>query len=516
MRLLFCCEFYYPSIGGVQEVMRQIAERLVRRGHEVTIATTRLADRNFSEHNGVRIVEFGVTGNLVRGMQGEIAQYQEFVKNFSCDALMIKAAQQWTFDALWPVLDAISARKVFIPCGFSGLFEPIYKQYFKDLPDILRKFDHLIFYAERYRDTDFARSLGLTNLTILANGASEIEFSAQPDPGFRQRHNIPESSFVLLTVGSITGVKGHRELAEAFARLKTPNRHVTLILNGNEPPKPLVTLAPKSEDQESSDFSFLNETENKSKIIRRIERISGLVYRSVGVYRREGLAGIRNRLAIITAPKLFRINRILGLVYRSIGVFRREGILGVRERFLNLLAPRLRGVEMPTWLPYSLRALANPLEFWIREAMNQAPHKQLLVTDFPRHELVQAYMAANLFVFASNIEYSPLVLFEAAAAGTPFLSVPVGNAEEIADWTRAGIICSAPKDERGYTRVIPKELAKAIAEAMNDPQKLRQLGQAGRSSWEQKFTWDTLSKRYEEILNGTACMERIPETCKPV
>ena len=28
MKFLFCCEFYYPSVGGVQEVMKQIADLL--------------------------------------------------------------------------------------------------------------------------------------------------------------------------------------------------------------------------------------------------------------------------------------------------------------------------------------------------------------------------------------------------------------------------------------------------------------------------------------------------------
>ena len=32
MRMLFCCEFYYPSVGGVAEVMRQIAERMAAGG----------------------------------------------------------------------------------------------------------------------------------------------------------------------------------------------------------------------------------------------------------------------------------------------------------------------------------------------------------------------------------------------------------------------------------------------------------------------------------------------------
>lgn len=44
MRLLFACELYHPSVGGVQEVLRQVAMRLVERGHEVTVATSRLED----------------------------------------------------------------------------------------------------------------------------------------------------------------------------------------------------------------------------------------------------------------------------------------------------------------------------------------------------------------------------------------------------------------------------------------------------------------------------------------
>jgi hypothetical protein len=71
MRLLFCCEFYYPSRGGVQEVMRQIAERMVLAGHDVTVATSRLSERNFTSYNGVKIREFNVVGNAVRGMVGD-------------------------------------------------------------------------------------------------------------------------------------------------------------------------------------------------------------------------------------------------------------------------------------------------------------------------------------------------------------------------------------------------------------------------------------------------------------
>ena len=57
-----------------------------------------------------------------------------------------------------------------------------------------------------------------------------------------------------------------------------------------------------------------------------------------------------------------------------------------------------------------------------------------------QREVVEAFFAADLFLFPSLIECSPLVLFEAAAAGTPFIATDVGNSREIAEWTGAGLI----------------------------------------------------------------------------
>jgi L-malate glycosyltransferase len=62
MNILLCCEFYAPSVGGVQEVMRQLAERLAARGHSVTVATTSIPERKSHYVNGVHIVR--VTSNL--------------------------------------------------------------------------------------------------------------------------------------------------------------------------------------------------------------------------------------------------------------------------------------------------------------------------------------------------------------------------------------------------------------------------------------------------------------------
>jgi glycosyltransferase involved in cell wall biosynthesis len=142
---------------------------------------------------------------------------------------------------------------------------------------------------------------------------------------------------------------------------------------------------------------------------------------------------------------------------------------------------------------------------------SEQPLKRVILTDLERQDLVQAYLAADLFVFASRVEYSPLVLFEAAAAGTPFLTVPVGNADEIVRWTGGGILCEAIKDDRGYTRVDPGALADAMACCMKDRERLSRLGATARERWRDYFTWNAVAGYYEDILAGRTPNVRITE-----
>jgi glycosyltransferase involved in cell wall biosynthesis len=404
-------------VGGVQEVTRQIAERLAARGHQVTVATAKLPTRNFVKLNEVSIKEFDVHGNLVGGISGDVEEYREFVLAGKFDVIMIYAAQQWTFDALWPILDQIPCPKIFVPCGFSGLYEREYENYFQQLPGVLRKFDHLIFHATQYRDIDFARKHGIERISVIANAASEKEFNVAADPSFRSRHDIPEHSFVFLTVGSFTGLKGHTELAKAFYLLPLSNgEHATLILNGNE-------------------VQFLEAS-------------------------------------------------LLGLLGRLIGLVKNHGSTYLMKQILKKLSG----------------ASASPRK--IAGQVNKSqPNKRVMITNFPRTELIKAFFAADLFVFASNIECSPLVLFEAAAAGIPFLTVDVGNSAEIAQWTGAGVMCPSAVNGRGYTTVNELVLAQSMRELMQQPERLKQLGAAGRRNWSERFTWEEIAAQYERLFS---------------
>lgn len=407
MKLLFCCENYPPSVGGVQEVVRQIAERLAAKGHAVTVATgvypARPADVMV---NGVRVVSFPVSGGLVQGLHGAVDVYQRFVVEGGFDSIMIKAAQQWSFDALIPVLDVITARKVFIPCGFSGFHQAAYRDYFRQMPVWMARFDALVFYASDYQDIRLAREHGLAGIEILPNGADEREFADTSAPGFRAEMGVGEDDLLLLTVGSINGAKGHWEVARAF-ELARLNRPATLILNGNHPRR----------------------------------SIKGLAWQLL----RESLQG---RLPL--AALVRRINA------------------------------------------------------------RQGPAKRVIMSDLPRPDLVRAFKVSDLFVFASHVEYSPLVLYEAAAAGTPFLATPAGNAEEIARWTGGGVICAARRSPSGKLQPDPVELTREMEAVLAEPERLAQLGRSGRRAFtDGGFSWVAIAERYEAILCGVAPSDKI-------
>jgi L-malate glycosyltransferase len=447
MRILFCCEFYAPSVGGAQEVVRQVSERLAERGHQVSVATSKLAGRNDRTINGVRVEGFAISGNAVRGFEGEVGRYQQFLLHSQFDIMMNYAAQQWATDLVLPLLERLSCVKILNPCGFSSLYEPLYAQYFRQMPKFMNQYDHLIFCGSHYRDVGFARAHGVEKMSIVPNGASEEEFTRERDLSFRKRHDIGSDDLFFLTVGNLVESKGHLDVANAFLAADFEGRPATLVLNGNEC---------RYAEQRSA---FNGMRHKVAEYYRAVQQIHDA--RGPGAACAHVLHGIANKMGMRT-----------GTYAAARKTFRED-----------------------------MRTVIDKIH-------RQGSRKRILMTDLPRPELVQAYMNADLFVFASHIECSPLVLFESAAAGIPFLSVPVGNAEEIASWTGAGVICPAPEDEKGYTVPQPDVLADYMSRLTKDQEQLRLRGVAGKKKWSEEFTWGHITGRYEQLftaLNADVC-----------
>lgn len=125
---------------------------------------------------------------------------------------------------------------------------------------------------------------------------------------------------------------------------------------------------------------------------------------------------------------------------------------------------------------------------------------QILFRTFIRDETIQAYLHADLFLFPSRIECSPIVLFEAMASQTPFLSSEAGNSAEIVQWSNGGgVILPTKEIKNNLTFVKIDESAVILKNLINDPAELLKMGTQGFESWKKSFTWEKIIQSYYQL-----------------
>lgn len=366
LSILHTVELYGPHVGGAELVVQQLSERLAKRGHNVTVATTRLAERTFDQLNGVQIEEFDVQGAIARGFTGsDIAHYQQFLLKHPADIMMNYAAQQWATDLAFDTLASTSNRRVNIiaPCGYSALSDsktlqmPQFADYFnKVIPTYLPKYDAAVYNSQRYQDYQFAQNHGFANSVIIPNGVGEEEFSQAPKVNFRQKYNITTRYMGLCVAGFYPG-KGQDRVIDCVRQMNRPD--FTMVFIGKE-------------------GNLLAKLKEKSK----------------------------------------RLN-----VKFMVGI--------------------------------------------------------------PREDILAAYHQADIFLFGSEKECSPLVIIEAKASHTPFVSTDCGN---IREW-KGGVVCAPEKMAVYANRILDEEIIH------------RSFAEDGWKEWKEKLTWETIVDKYENLYS---------------
>lgn len=386
MKILHTVEFYYPIIGGMPEVVRQISEHLVTMGHDVTVATSKLSSRNDNTINGVKIIDFDISGSFITGFKGNIQEYKDFLLNSDYDVITNFAAQQWATDIMLDLLDEIKSIRVFVPTGFSGLYIPRWAEYFDKMKTWIKKYDMNVFLSHDYRDINFARANGIKNINFIPNGAAEYEFLGENSLNIREILQIPTHHFLILQVGSHTGGKGHSEAIQTFSTAK------------------------------------------------------------------------------------------------------------IKDATLLIIADNVEGGCTQTCQEMQKQFLSSP------ERLED--NKKLIIMSLPRDATVAAYKQADLFLFPSYIECSPLVLFESMASKTPFLTTDVGNAREIIAWSQGGQLLPTIKYENGLCKADILKSAALLEKIYSDHENRTRMASRGFQAWINHFTWNRIASCYEAMYKS--------------
>lgn len=365
MKILHTVQRYFPDIGGSEEVVRQLSEYLVSSGHEVVVATSYSAARNFTELNGVRVEQFRCSGNSVEGIRGEADRYRDFLRTIEADVMMNYAAQIWSTDLVFDLLPTLRMRKVIVPCGYSRLHDPLFSRYYQEMPEVLGKYDAVIYLSDNYIDAEFGRQHALRNGLVIPNAASEKEFSSLTPGTFRRRQGLGDE-LVVLNVSNHSTAKNHQFFWNAIRGL--PRSTVVPVLIGN--------------------------------------------------------------------------------AYRTF--------------------PR-------KWIH----------ECYARCRFEAMRNRSLLLEFLPRTEVVEAYIDADIFLFGSKVECSPLVMFESFASRTLFVTTKCGNVKDYED-----VVCIV-KDE-GEARQIIEDFRK-------NRDKYGDRIEKGYRLFLEHLHWKAIAKEYETL-----------------
>ncbi len=115
-------------------------------------------------------------------------------------------------------------------------------------------------------------------------------------------------------------------------------------------------------------------------------------------------------------------------------------------------------------------------------------HKNIkLMRGNNRSDVLSAYKDADVFLFGSKVECAPLVMYEAFASKTLFISTPVGN---IQDHKEAEVLVKTPE-----------QMAEQLNFYLGQEQKRQELIEKAFILWQTRHTWDVIFREYELLIN---------------
>ncbi len=130
----------------------------------------------------------------------------------------------------------------------------------------------------------------------------------------------------------------------------------------------------------------------------------------------------------------------------------------------------------------------------IKKAEKLGVRDSLLITGYIEDYDVfkSAYSAADVYVLPSEYEAFGIVLLEAMMCETPCIGTNVGGVPEVIEDGKTGYIVDYERSE---------ELSKNMIHLLDDDQKRRMMGKAGRKRVLKKFTWERVAQQISDVYS---------------
>ena len=252
MKVLFTSFAYFPETSGVPIVVQNLAESLVKRGHQVGVVTC-MNGKDLPAHetiNGVDVSRFNFGIDIFKRPKGDYSSYIEFVKAYPKDILVLECVQCFTTDILLPHLQHMDCKTILHSHGGPGVSMPLfgwegnvfhsighiynwffYKYYYgKLIPKYAKLIDKVICLSLCASDLEYMNST-MGDVKIVENAVHDMFFD-------ESLYNIDLSGIIgiknkdyILCISNYTPNKSQIDILKAFG--ESSIRDCSLVMIGS-------------------------------------------------------------------------------------------------------------------------------------------------------------------------------------------------------------------------------------------------------------------------------------------
>lgn len=272
MRILNVVTQYWPYMGGAPNYIKEMSERFVKDGNEVTVYTTNAWDLEylfFSDRartnlsteviKGVKVKRYPVRhfspNSLTRQLLGRIPlRASKFLFRFPSAILpelwrdlliegrrydLIHATPSPFYSLIYPAYIAARFwRKPFAVTPFVHTGTPrgdsqIAMHTHPDQVSVLKASDLVIVQSAVEKKALIEKGIPGCKINILGMGVNPDDISGGNPEHFRSRYIIAEKDKIIAYVGALIHDKGAFHLLDAFVKLKKQLGHVRLVMAGH-------------------------------------------------------------------------------------------------------------------------------------------------------------------------------------------------------------------------------------------------------------------------------------------
>lgn len=239
---------------GVAQACSILAEGLVNKGWQVTVATSQYSDDGLpnlsvtENVNGVTIERFKIKsyhGGKIN-INTEESRYINYIKNGSFSIIISQCWDAWTTTLLHKVINDLNFLKVMVSHGYGkhvyiwswrttlgfGTWLRGLKWTFQNLPRMIKSYDKIIFLSDkkgcgRFFDKTMASLIGHSGIEVVPNSIDQSLFDGDDDT-FRTIHGIGPGPMVLCVANYSEG-KNQKLATQIFLKANVPRSTLVFI-----------------------------------------------------------------------------------------------------------------------------------------------------------------------------------------------------------------------------------------------------------------------------------------------